>query len=315
MITNKETNLLFFSSLLEGKKENIPFWKRLKRAMEEHGVSYRLLTHTSDIWCRDSMPVQVDAKMLLQYRYEPDYLKPKKYRKTKSDVGRVIRENGIQDMGFEIRKSDLILDGGNVIAAKDKVILTDKVFTENLGLNVSELRLVSPEQRKEVISRIKNDLGVQEVIIIPRLSGDPYGHADGMVRFLNDKDVLINDDKQEAGYTKHFKHKLREFRDTLEAHGLNVVAVVPHRHYETNFYINYLEVGKLIFLPTFGDKKRDETALALFSDIFKRENVIPVPSKEIMKFGGVLNCITWGLNMQHIPNFKKQSALINNQIL
>jgi agmatine deiminase len=295
MITNNETNLLFFSSLLAEKREYVPFWKRLSRALDEHGVQFRQLKHTSDIWCRDFMPVQVDTKTLLQYRYEPDYLNPKKYRHTRSDVNQVIRENGLPDMGFEIRKSDLILDGGNVIAAKDKVILTGKVFTENLGLKVSASGLVRQEQREEIISRIKNDFGVQEVIIIPRLTGDPYGHADGMVRFLNGTDVLINDDKPEAGYTDHFMCKLREFRDTLKAHGLNVVAVVPHRHYETNFYINYLEVGKLIFLPTFGDKKRDEAAIALFSEIFKKENVIPVHSQEIMKFGGVLNCISWGV--------------------
>ncbi|MFU8844564.1 MAG: agmatine deiminase family protein [Bacteroidales bacterium] len=220
---------------------------------------------------------------------------PKKYRHTRSDVNRVIRENGLPDMGFEIRKNDLILDGGNVIAAKDKVILTGKVFTENLGLKVSESGLVRQEQREAVISRIKRDFGVQEVIIIPRLPGDPYGHADGMVRFLNGTDVLINDDNPDAHYSESFRCKLREFRDTLKAHGLNVVAVVPLRHYETNFYINFLEVGKLIFLPTFADKKRDENAIALFSEIFKKENVIPVPSNEIMRQGGVLHCISWGV--------------------
>ena len=148
MITNKETNTVFFSSRLTEEREFMPFWKRLENALQEKGIEPRLLTGTEDIWCRDFMPVQIDEKTLLQYRYDPDYLKTKEHEKSRSDVDQVIAQNGIKDLGFEIRPSNLILDGGNVIASKDKVILTEKVFTENLGLPISKLNQVTPEQKQ-----------------------------------------------------------------------------------------------------------------------------------------------------------------------
>ncbi len=186
MITSKETNTVFFSSQLTEKKEFKPFWKRLEKALKDKGIEPRLLTGTKDIWCRDFMPVQIGEKTLLQYRYDPDYLKTKEHEKSRSDVDQVIAQNGIKDLGFEIRPSNLILDGGNVIASKDKVILTEKVFTENLGLPISKLDKVTPEQKQIIINQIKKDFQVKDVIIIPRLPGDLYGHADGMVRFYNE---------------------------------------------------------------------------------------------------------------------------------
>ncbi len=200
-------------------------------------------------------------------------------------------------MGLKIRKSKLILDGGNVIASKDKVILTEKVYTENLGLPVSKLKLVTPEQKQMITGQIKNEFKVKEVIIIPRLPGDLYGHADGMVRFYSENEVLINDDTPNRYYSKNFVYKLRLFRKTIESKGLKIKAVVPHKDYSRNFYINYLQIGKFIFLPTFRDKKRDGDAVSLFQDLFGKENVVPVISNEIAKHEGVLNCISWNLKI------------------
>jgi len=49
----------------------------------------------------------------------------------------------------------------------------------------------------------------------------------------------------------------------------------------------------IIFLPVFG-LLEDEPALEKLSSIFK-EKILPVPSNEIAKEGGVLNCISWNI--------------------
>jgi agmatine deiminase len=293
MINNCEINTAFFSSQLTENKEFKPFWKRLEKALKDKGIEPRLLTGTKAIWCRDYMPIQIDEKTLLQYRYDPDYLNTKEHEKSRSDVDKVIAQNGIKDLGFEIRPSNLILDGGNVIASKNKVILTEKVFTENLGLPISKLDKVTPEQKQILINKIKNDFHVKDVIIIPRLPGDKYGHADGMIRFFKDTEVLINDDKPNRKYPHYFSRNLRLFRETIVSNGLKIKAVIPHKDYDGNFYINYLQIGKLIFLPTFNTKKLDDKAIFKFEDLFGKENVVPVPSRDIAKHEGVLNCISW----------------------
>ncbi len=297
MITNSETNTVFFSSQLSEKKEFKPFWKRLEKALRDKCIEPRLLNGTKDIWCRDYMPIQIDKKTLLQYSYDPDYLRTKEHEKSRSDVDQVIAQNGIKELGFKIKPSKLILDGGNVITSKDKVILTEKVFTENLGLPISKLDKVTPEQKQIIINQIKEDFRVKHVVIIPRLPADTYGHADGMVRFYSEKEVLINDDKPNRLYPLHFSRKLRLFRETIKSSGLTIKAVIPHKDYDGNFYINYLQIGKLIFLPTFNTKKLDEKAISDFQNLFGRENVVPVPSNAIAKHDGVLNCISWGLKL------------------
>ena len=66
------------------------------------------------------MPVQVSANRLVQFVYNPDYLQPKKYRSTISDVNTICNKMGLYPV-----KSNIVLDGGNVIRLRNKVIMTE----------------------------------------------------------------------------------------------------------------------------------------------------------------------------------------------
>ncbi len=72
------------------------------------------------------MPIQISKEKFVQFNYNPDYLKPKIQQNTKSNVDEICRT-----LGIKTEKCDIILDGGNVIRVKDKVIMCDKVFHEN----------------------------------------------------------------------------------------------------------------------------------------------------------------------------------------
>jgi agmatine deiminase len=62
-----------------------------------------------------------------QFVYNPDYLrKSDKWSKTISDVDAICKTINITSI-----KSNIILDGGNVISTTDKVIMCDKIFSEN----------------------------------------------------------------------------------------------------------------------------------------------------------------------------------------
>lgn len=62
----------------------------------------------------------------------------------------------------------------------------------------------------------------------------------------------------------------------------------------TGVYINFLHMKGIIFLPVFGFPE-DELAMVKLKSIFK-EKIVPVPSTEIAKQGGVLNCISWNIS-------------------
>lgn len=171
MIADKETNFIYLSNLLEEKcpKE----YKQLKHWFDKLEIGNDTLPNTNDLWVVDFMPLQVRKDYFVQYKYDPDYLKSKKEQPTKTDPAKVYNEIGIIP-----NKVNIILDGGNVVKCKSKAILTTKVFRENPDY---------PEHN--LIAEIKNQLQVNQVIIIPQEPNDFVGHADGMVRFIDEETV------------------------------------------------------------------------------------------------------------------------------
>ncbi len=89
-------------------------------------IKHGILPNTKDLWVVDFMPLQIRHHYYLQYKYDPDYLKPKKEQPTKTDPAKVCDEISIVP-----NKANIVLDGGNVVKSKNKAILTTKVFKEN----------------------------------------------------------------------------------------------------------------------------------------------------------------------------------------
>ena len=83
---------------------------KLTGILDKHAIPFRLLKATKDIWCRDYLPVQTASGRLVQFRYEPSYLKGEEWRSSRSDVKEVCRANGFQPIF-----SNINLDGGNVL--------------------------------------------------------------------------------------------------------------------------------------------------------------------------------------------------------
>lgn len=84
--------------------------------LDKRSIDYDFLPETNDVWCRDYMPVQVSVSKFIEYRYDPDYLQEKKYRKKKTYPDLVCDRIGLKTF-----KTDVILDGGNVIKWDNKV--------------------------------------------------------------------------------------------------------------------------------------------------------------------------------------------------
>jgi agmatine deiminase len=278
MIADKETNFVYLSNLLQDTcpKE----FQQLKHWFDKFEISNDTLPNTKDLWVVDFMPLQVCQDYFVQYKYDPDYLKSKKERPTRTDPIKVCNEIAIVP-----NKVDIVLDGGNVVKSKTKAILTTKVFKENPYY---------PEHN--LIAEIKNQLQVEQVIVIPQEPKDFVGHADGMVRFIDETTVLINQypkDKiyQDFGYA---------FRWSLRNAGLQYVEL-PYTSWQnedendaTGCYINFLEVDKYIFYPAFA-QHADQLAFIQLQRVFKDREIIDIDCCELAKRGGVLNCATWNI--------------------
>ena len=137
---------------------------------------------------------------------------------------------------------------------------------------------------------------IEQLIIIPQEPGDFVGHADGMVRFVNEHTVLVNQ------YPKNKKYDQfsMDLRSCLRNAGLYCIEF-PYTSWQnidpngaTGCYINFLEVGIYIFYPVY-NSDNDNLALSILKDNFSDRELIAIDCTELAKFGGVLNCATWNI--------------------
>ena len=281
--TNTTNRVIYMSELLSERYSGS--CRRLTDILDRHGIEYRFLKETKDIWCRDYMPVQTKSGRLVQFRYDPSYLNGNaEYEASRSDVQRVCEANGISPVF-----SDINLDGGNVLICGDRAIVSDRVFSENPERD--------PEALKEELARLLE----AEIIIIPALNGDYTGHADAMVRFVTTTTILGNDRSIEYKYWKDKMNKV------LTETGLSYIDVPffygykdrKHPEHAIGIYVNYLEAGNLIVIPRFGvDGNKDDEALAKFREIFPDKTIETIDYNEVALEGGILNCSTWTVTEQ-----------------
>lgn len=270
---------VYLSDLLKTKHPVI--CQNLIEIFEKHNVKYSFIEGTNDIWCRDYMPIQIHTGKLIQFRYEPSYLKGKKeYEDSRSDVDKICKINHL-----DVEKSNINLDGGNVLMCDRRAILSDRIYSENPDIPREELR-------KE-LARLLDC----EIIVIPSLNKtvDFTGHADGMVRFVNRNTVLgiKYDDKYKKDWWKNTQK-------VLDANNISFIEVPffedepdpEHPESAIGVYVNYLEVNDLIVLPVFG-RDEDEQMVSILKEQFPGKAIEKINYNAIAKEGGLLNCTTW----------------------
>ncbi len=276
MIPDSKTNFLYLADTLP--KNYRTFFQQFEKVLNDCNINFKLLPQTKDVWAVDYMPIQIDKNKFVRFVYNPSYLQSKKYLKTISDVD-LICEN----IGIETIKSTIILDGGNVTRTTDKVIMTDRIFIDN------------PQyERKQLINELRDFFQVDKLFLVPEQPKDFTGHSDGMVRFIDEQTVIINDYQ---GEDEKFR---RSFEVAIHNTGLDYIKI-PYNPYGNKSYnqangdyINFLKMENTVIIPTFGIKEDDEV-VKQFEHIFTGQTIATVPSNEIANDGGILNCITWNI--------------------
>lgn len=262
--------MLYFSSQLNIQKYK-PVADRMFAALNLFNIKYKLLNNTNDIWARDYMPIKTKSGKYISFRYEPSYLANDPQLRTdfKTDIA--------PHFVLPVTYSNINLDGGNVVfsPSKEKVIISDRVFSENHGISEAELT-----------AKLEKLLEAS-VLIIPSLKSDMTGHADGMARFVDENTVVTNAPLSPYGFETKVKKSLQNY-------GFNVIDF-PYFYSKgdsaVGCYLNYLATEKSIFLPVFG-VDTDNEAIELAKNIFDK-TIIPVNINEIAEDGGLLNCISW----------------------
>lgn len=241
--------------------------KKLVEIFDKNKIPFEEIENTKDIWARDYMPICLDDGTLVSYIYEPNYLKDEKYKELKTQIT------------YEKHHLDLIIDGGNFVRYKNKVIMTDKIFKEN-----------PTKTKEEIIKTIKSLCKLDKLIIIPKQPHDLYGHSDSMVRWIDENSVLVNDFSNES---KTFNQKLLKI---LNNHNLNIKNM---KYSDTFFtkrrnwgaYLNFIKIENILIVPVYGIDE-DKIAINQIQNCFKNCIIEPIILSEIINAGGAIHCLT-----------------------
>lgn len=255
--------------------------EELFTALDAKGVKHMELSNTQDLWCRDYMPVSLfDDGHYATYRYRPDYLWDKKWnRKYITEQSAATRNLNIQTPS-DMR---IIFDGGNYVRCGGKVLMTDKILTENPQWPLHEL-----------MQHIHTSL-MADIILLPWDMDEPYGHADGMVAPLPDGRLLLNNYCQTAkGQKLDFYKRLLKI---LEPH-FDLVELSYDCQFEEDSwcYLNFLKVPGAVLLPCLSKSAKcdnDQAAVEVFRELFPKDEIIPICCEPLIKRGGALHCVTW----------------------
>ncbi len=255
--------------------------KNLIKILEKHHINYFFIKGTKDIWCRDYMPVQTESGKLIQFSYNPSYLKGKKeWEESRSNVKDICKQNNIT-----ATFSNINLDGGNVLVCDGRAIISDRLYSENPDKTRDELR-------KELAILLEC-----EIIVIPSLNKtvDFTGHADGMVRFVDRNTVLgiKYDDKYKKDWWKNTQKVLDKYNISfIEVPFFEDETDREHPESAIGVYVNYLEVNDLIVVPVFG-RAEDAQAIEIIQKAFPNKQIETINYNDVAKEGGLLNCTTW----------------------
>lgn len=287
LMHDAETDEVYFSPWLKHPIYGYPdFYQCLTKTLKDMGIEPKELKATNDYWVRDFMPIQLGKNEFLRYHYYPDYLVNKDDIKTITDVTKVL-----SGMRIRCRSTHLIIDGGNMVACGPYIVMTDKVFTENRR----------EKGDSEFKALLEAELG-HPVIIIPwtrdedskAKNTDKYGHSDGFIRWCGDNRILMGN----LG-DKH-PDKANEIRLILEEYGFQVTEMRFNDKGNANYnwaYINFLQVGKNIIMPTFKNEA-DAIVKEYIEGAFPGCNIEPIEMSKIADEGGALHCISWNISHQ-----------------
>ncbi len=178
-------------------------------------------------------------------------------------------------------ETDLVIDGGNVVPCGDYFVMTDKVFAEN----------GKPKNDPGLIEELQKLFG-HEIIFIPwtKHKGEPYGHADGFVKYIGWNKVIM------GNHRDLYPKEADAIRKCLEQKGFEITELtydVEKPDLDKNWaYINFLQVGNKIIMPVFSIEE-DEQAKQQIQNALPWCEIHVVDCTSVAKDGGAIHCITW----------------------
>lgn len=283
-----------------------PSRKRLHEVAREVGLRLDPDTvvdlPTNDAWLRDTGPtfVKDDAgtPVGIDWRYNAW---GGKFPPWDDDEALAARLG--ETVGFPVRRSELVAEGGGLETNGAGVLLT----TDSVLLNPNR----NPDwSRAELEAELKQQLGVTTVFWLERgfTDDDTDGHIDMLTRFVRE-DVVVTvtakpghpDHRQLAANRERLQDLCTVAGSRVEVLDLPVPldpvhAVGARSETLPASYANFLILNGAVLVPGYEQPRSDDRARGILRECFPDREVISIPSVGFLSEGGALHCLS-----QHQP--------------
>ncbi|WP_298066567.1 agmatine deiminase family protein [uncultured Acinetobacter sp.] len=237
-----------------------------------------LVDDVRDIWMRDF--TTVNPIKPVQFTYTWASMSEKQSKAVQKSFSRFADRYQIQRA-----KTDLMIDGGNLVDDYAGRVITTTRFMEDNELSYNEAK-----------QELKMVLGAKEVAILEP-DEEVLAHSDGMVSWVDKNTLLVNDYSKTPSFRTTVMDELKtsfpsakivevpvEYKtnpkgqwDGFEsACGVNLNATVTHNN---------------IYVPTF-NMPHDQKALSIIKQNTSKK-VIPINAESVCPMGGSVRCLTW----------------------
>jgi agmatine/peptidylarginine deiminase len=256
--------------------------KDTKRFYEDKLPEDVLITaEVFDIWMRDFTTVNPENPTQFQYTWAS--MSKKQSIETQQSFAEFADKYSIKRS-----KTDLIIDGGNLVDNYAGKYITTTRFAKDNKLSI--------EKAKE---KLKQTLNAKEVAIIEP-DEETLAHSDGMVMWLDDKTLLVNDYSKDKPFRDSIVNELKSsFPDTkiVEVPVVNVDNKPGEwEGFESACGVNLNSVltFKNVYVPVFG-MPHDKQAIEIIKQNTDK-SVFEVDAKGVCPMGGSVRCLTWQLS-------------------
>jgi len=228
-----------------------------------------------DIWMRDF--ATVNPKNPVRFKYTWASMTQAESQQVQNSFKAFASDNSIT-----FNTSNYLLDGGNVVDNYNgKVITTTRFMTDNS---------LTKEQAKSQLQTLLN--ATQVAIIEP---DEPVlAHADGMVMWLDENTLLVNDYSSDTAFRASV---MTELQASFPGTAIIEVPVVftsngwPGFESACGVNLNAVMTYKNIYVPTF-NMAHDQNAVNLIEQNTTK-NVIAINAEGVCPMGGSARCLTW----------------------
>ena len=294
---------LFYDDLLKAivKYDKVITFVEDNNYINIPGVNY-VYQKDLDIWIRDFAPL-ITKKGFYQYIYQPEYIQYSISSKIRKAFSHVISD------WLSVKEIEIINDGGNFIHNGRTMIMTDKIYDLN------------PQLSREKINLHFYEIGIEKIVILPQDKNDITGHADGMVKWIDENQLFVTKYEDGKLYNKVLEileqqlpdvkiHEL-DFKnlhndvDQLSSQSKNQLGKVEDA---TGIYINFLQTKNAVYVPIYGNKHEDDIVKKKILEVFKDKPVEFIRAEKLSQYGGVINCVTWNVPSYLVDAWLKDNA-------